>query len=130
MAQSDKIADLLTRLRNAASARHRFVDIHLSKMKKSIVAVLQQKGFIEQFLINEKTGKMRIFLKYTDGREPVLSMLKRMSSPGLRRYVGSQKIPRVRGGLGMAIVSTPKGVMDGDSAREQNLGGELICLVG
>jgi small subunit ribosomal protein S8 len=99
-------------------------------MRKSVVDVLQKKGFIEQSLINDKTGKMRIFLKYTDGREPVLSTLKRMSSPGLRRYVGSQKIPRIRNGLGMAILSTPRGVMDGDSAREQNLGGELICIVG
>jgi small subunit ribosomal protein S8 len=130
MAQSDTIADLLTRLRNASSARHRYVDVQVSKMRKSIVDVLQKKGFIEQSLINDKTGKMRIFLKYTDGREPVLSTLKRMSSPGLRRYVGSQKIPRIRNGLGMAILSTPRGVMDGDSAREQNLGGELICIVG
>ncbi|MBS3904759.1 MAG: 30S ribosomal protein S8 [Simkania sp.] len=129
MSMHDPIADLLTRIRNAREARHRFVDFHVSKIKVNIIRILQEQGFIDNFLVNEEDGKGRIFLKYAQGREPVIQGLKRVSSPGLRRYVNSHKIPRVLGGMGIAIVSTSKGVMDGESARKQKLGGELLCLV-
>lgn len=129
MAQSDTIADLLTRLRNAVQARQRFVDMRTSKMKLNIMKVLEKQGFIEHILVNEEKGKMRIFLKYAHGRDPVLQGLKRISSPGLRRYVPSRSIPRIRSGLGTTILSTPMGVIDGETARKQNVGGELLCCV-
>lgn len=129
MAQSDTIADLLTRLRNAVQARQRFVDMRTSKMKLSIMKVLEKQGFIEHILVNEEKAKMRVFLKYAHGREPVLQGLKRISSPGLRRYVSSRSIPRIRSGLGTTILSTPAGVIDGETARKQNVGGELLCCV-
>ncbi|MEN9344317.1 MAG: ribosomal protein [Chlamydiota bacterium] len=125
----DPIADLLTRIRNAKQARQRFVDFRPSKLKVEIVKVLQSQGFVEKVLIDEKQGKARLFLKYAEGREPVIKGLTRMSSPGLRRYVGYRKIPRVYGGMGIAILSTPGGVVDGETARQQKLGGELLCLV-
>lgn len=125
----DPIADLLTRIRNAKQARQRFVDFRPSKLKVEIVKVLQTQGFVEKVLIDEKQGKARLFLKYAEGREPVIKGLTRMSSPGLRRYVGYRKIPRVYGGMGIAILSTPGGVVDGETARQQKLGGELLCLV-
>jgi len=129
MAQSDTIADLLTRLRNAVQARQKYVDMYASKMKFNILKVLEKQGFIEHVLVNEEKGKMRIFLKYTKGREPVLQGVKRISSPGLRRYVPSRSIPRIRGGMGTTILSTPMGIVDGETARKQNVGGELLCCV-
>jgi small subunit ribosomal protein S8 len=129
MSLSDPIADLLTRIRNAICARNRFVDFPFSKEKLSIVKILQEQGFVENLLVDEKTGKARVFLKYSQGRSPVIQGLKRMSSPGLRRYVGYQKIPRIYGGLGIAILSTSKGIMDGQKARELKVGGELLCLI-
>jgi len=129
MAQSDTIADLLTRLRNAVQARQRFVDMRTSKMKLSIMKVLEKQGFVEHILVNEEKQRMRIFLKYAHGRDPVLQGLKRISSPGLRRYVPSRSIPRIRSGMGMTILSTPMGVIDGETARRQNVGGELLCCV-
>ena len=129
MAQSDTIADLLTRLRNAVHARQRYVDMRTSKIKLNIMKVLEKQGFIEHILVNEEKGKMRIFLKYVQGREPVLQGLKRISSPGLRRYIPSRSIPRIRGGMGTTILSTPMGIIDGETARKQNVGGELLCYV-
>lgn len=129
MSQSDTIADLLTRLRNAVQARQRYVDMRTSKMKLNIMKVLEKQGFIEHILVNEEKGKMRIFLKYAQGREPVLQGLKRISSPGLRRYIPSRSIPRIRGGMGTSILSTPMGIIDGETARKQNVGGELLCYV-
>lgn len=129
MAQSDTISDLLTRLRNAVQARQRYVDMHTSKIKLNIMKVLEKQGFIEHVLVNEEKGKMRIFLKYAQGREPVLQGLKRISSPGLRRYIPSRSIPRIRGGMGTTILSTPIGIVDGETARKQNVGGELLCYV-
>lgn len=129
MSLSDPIADLLTRIRNAKAARNRFVDFPFSKEKIGIVNVMQQQGFLDNFLIDEKSGKARAFLKYGRGREPVIQGLKRMSSPGLRRYVGYQNIPRIYGGMGVAILSTPKGIIDGQKARELKVGGELLCLI-
>jgi small subunit ribosomal protein S8 len=129
MSMNDPIADLLTRIRNAAMARNRFVDLPHSRQKVSIIKVLQEQGFIDNFLVDEKGGRVRIFLKYTYGREPVIQGLKRVSTPGLRRYVGYKDIPRIFGDLGVAILSTPSGILDGKKARQQKVGGELLCLV-
>jgi small subunit ribosomal protein S8 len=126
---NDPIADLLTRIRNAKQARHRFVDFRPSKIKMEIVRVLHEQGFVDKFLVNEEKGQARLFLKYAGGREPVLKGLNRISSPSLRRYVGYRQIPKIYGGMGIAILSTPDGIVDGETARQKKLGGELLCLV-
>lgn len=127
MAMNDPIADLLTRLRNASKAQHRFVDIPHSRTKMSIVKVLQEQGFVDNFLVDEQGKKVRIFLKYSDRREPVLQGLRRISSPSHRRYVRYSEIPKIQGGMGITILSTPKGIVDGDKAREMKVGGEMLC---
>lgn len=129
MSLHDPIADLLTRIRNARQARHRFVDFRPSKIKMEIVRVLHEQGFVDKFLVNEEKGQARLFLRYAEGREPVLRGLNRVSSPSLRRYVGYREIPRIFGGMGVAILSTPGGILDGETARKQKVGGELLCLV-
>lgn len=129
MSLSDPIADLLTRVRNAARAEHRYVDVRATKLLINLVKVMHKMGFIENFLINEEQRKMRIFLKYSEGRTPLITELKRISKPSLRRYIGYRQIPRIDGGMGLVLVSTSKGVMDGESAREQRLGGELLCYI-
>jgi small subunit ribosomal protein S8 len=126
---NDPIADLLTRIRNAKQARHRFVDFRPSKIKMEIVKVLHEQGFVDKYLVNEEKGQARLFLKYAEGREPVIKGLNRISSPSLRRYVGYRQIPRIFGGMGVAILSTPGGIIDGETARKNKLGGELLCLV-
>jgi len=126
---NDPIADLLTRIRNAKDAEHRFVDIGISKVKIKIVEILKEQGFIENFLLNKEKKKMRIFLKYSKERKSVIQGLKRISSPGLRRYVASREIPRVFNGMGISILSTSKGIIDGKAAKDQNIGGELLCHV-
>lgn len=125
----DPIADLLTRIRNAKMARHRFVDFRPSKIKIEIVKILHEQGFVDKFMVNEEKGQARVFLKYAGGREPVITGLKRMSSPSLRRYLGYREIPKIYGGMGIAILSTPGGIVDGETARKKKLGGELLCLV-
>jgi small subunit ribosomal protein S8 len=125
----DPIADLLTRIRNARLAKHRYVDFRLSAMKLIIVKVLLEQGFVDNYLVNDEKGEGRVFLRYTNGRDPVIQGLKRVSSPGLRRYVTYREIPKVLGGMGAAILSTPKGVLDGETARKMKVGGELLCLV-
>lgn len=127
---SDPIADLLTRIRNASAARHRYVEVPHSKHKEEVVKILKKKGFVAHYLVKEenKKGQIRIFLKYSKEREPVLQGLSRQSKPSLRRYVSWQNIPRPLRGLGMAIVSTSRGLMDGESAREARIGGELLAL--
>ena len=129
MSLSDPIADLLTRIRNAAQAKHRYVDVNLSKMKRSIVEVMKKAGFVENFLVNEEQGKMRIFLRYNKERQSVIHELKRESKPGVRRYVGYQEIPNIKLGLGLSIVSTPNGVISGKEAKQAKVGGELICTI-
>jgi len=129
MAFNDPIAEFLTRLRNAQKAEHKFVDMSLSKMRKSLVEILLKQGFIEHFLIDESKKRMRIFLKYTQGRKPVMQGLKRVSSPGLRKYVGCKKIPKILGGIGIAILSTSLGLLDDRTAREQKVGGEILCYI-
>jgi small subunit ribosomal protein S8 len=128
---SDPIADLLTRIRNALGAQHRYVDVDWSRLKENIVSLLKEQGFIAHFLVrkDDKKGTMRIFLKYTDDRQSLIQGLRRVSSPGLRRYVGWREIPRVLGGMGIAIVSTSKGILADSKAREEKVGGELLCLV-
>jgi small subunit ribosomal protein S8 len=131
MAFSDPIADFLTRIRNATSARHRFVDIRWSKLKQNVAEILKNQGFIENYLVkqdNKNRGTIRVFLKY-EGREPVLKGLTRMSKPGLRHYIRHQDIPMFYGGLGVSILSTSQGVMSGYDAHKKGIGGELLCLV-
>ena len=125
----DPVADLLTRIRNAKDAHHRFVDFSPSKTKMEIVRILQEQGFIDKCLHDEKQNRARVFLKYAEGRDSVIKGLKRVSSPSLRKYIGYKKIPRIYGGMGIAIMSTPSGVLDGETARKMRVGGELLCLV-
>ena len=129
MAFNDPIAELLTKIRNAKDAQHRHVDISFSKNKVKILDILKSHGFIENFLVNEQLRKMRVFLRYTKDRQPVVRGLKRVSTSGLRRYTGYQAIPKVFNGVGIAILSTPQGILDGETARNLKVGGELICTV-
>jgi len=129
MSLSDPIADLLTRIRNGARAKHRYIDVRLTKVKTNIVKVFQQAGFVDNFLLDEEKKRMRIFLKYAEGREALVEQLVRISSPSLRRYVGYKEIPRIDGGMGLVVLSTPKGILDGKTARALKVGGELLCFV-
>ncbi len=130
MAITDTVADLLTRIRNAKDAKHKYVDVRFSKLNQSIIDVLKEKGYVNQFLINEKKHQIRVFLKYLkNSRNSIIHGLKRVSKPGLRKYVGHQDIPKVFSGLGIAVLSTPSGVLEGEKAREMKVGGELLCLV-
>jgi len=127
---SDPIADLLTRIRNASAAKHLYLDVRHSMMLEAIVSILRDNGFVAHFLVKEENKRktMRIFLKYTANREAVIHGLKRVSKPSLRKYISCQQIPTVLGGMGISVISTSKGVVDGKTAREQNMGGELLCL--
>ncbi|MCH8993580.1 MAG: 30S ribosomal protein S8 [Chloroflexi bacterium] len=131
MTMTDPIADMLTRIRNAVTVRHDHVTIPASKMKAAIANVLKDEGFIRDFETFEEGPQrfLRVHLSYTDKREPILSGLKRVSRPGLRVYVQKREIPRVYNGLGIAILSTPKGVMAGQQAWRQRTGGELLCYI-
>ena len=131
MSMTDPIADMLTRIRNACQSKHRRVDMPVSRMKTEIARILQENNFIDSFAtIETDNGRklLRVRLKYASG-EPVIRELKRMSSPGLRHYVGVEGIPRVRNGLGVAILSTSKGLMSDRQARKSRTGGELLALV-
>lgn len=129
MSHHDPIADMLTRLRNAITARSRYVDMALSRPKHDILKVLEQHGFIEHILVDDEHKKMRVFLKYAGGRAPLLQGLKRISKPSLRKYINKDEIPTISGGLGVAVVSTSQGVVDGETARQKGIGGELLCYV-
>ena len=122
---------MLTRIRNAAMAKHDFTLVPASRMKLSIARILKEEAFIRDYevLRSKPHRAIKIYLKYDDKNQPVISGLERVSKPGLRVYVGKKEIPRVYGGLGIAIVSTPKGVMTGWQAWRQGLGGELLCYV-
>ena len=128
---TDPIADMLTRIRNANSARHDTVDVPASNMKKSIAQILLDEGYIKSFqLIDDGTqGVIRIALKYNAGKEKVLTGLRRVSKPGLRVYAGADELPRVLRGLGIAIISTSKGVMTDKKAREAHVGGEVLAFI-
>ena len=128
---TDPIADMLTRIRNANSAKHDTVDIPASNMKKAIAQILLEEGYIKNFqLIDDGTqGIIRITMKYGEGKKNIISGLRRVSKPGLRVYAGAEELPRVLHGLGIAIVSTSKGVMTDKKAREANVGGEVLAFV-
>jgi len=130
MNMTDPIADMLTRIRNAATARHTRVLVPASKMKLSLARVLKEEGYIKdiEILKDNPQGTLRLTLRYMD-KKPVLTQLKRVSKPGLRVYTKKADIPRVRGGLGIAVLSTPRGLMTGSSAYKQGLGGEVICYI-
>lgn len=127
---TDSISDMLTRIRNATRVTLPTVEVPHSKLKESIANILKTEGYVAETGIDGKGVKKTIKLKLKyEGKRSVIEGLKRMSKPGLRQYVGSTEIPRVRGGLGIAIVSTSEGLMTGSQARKKNLGGELICYV-
>ena len=128
---TDPIADMLTRIRNAGSARHETVDIPNSKMKKAIAEILLEVGYIKSFqLIDDGTqGIIRVTLKYLPGKEKAIQGLRRVSKPGLRVYAGADELPQVLRGLGIAIISTSKGIMTDKKARAQHVGGEVLAFV-
>jgi len=126
---TDPISDMLTRIRNANRALLPWVEVPHSRIKESIADILKREGYITDFAVEGKLPKkIKMKLKY-QGKKSIIEGLQRVSSPGLRRYVGSTDIPRVRGGLGVAVLSTSEGLMTGVQARKKNLGGELICFV-
>jgi small subunit ribosomal protein S8 len=126
---TDPISDMLTRIRNANQALLPWVEVPHSKIKESIAGILKREGYITDFAVEGKLPKkIKVKLKY-QGKKSIIEGLQRVSTPGLRRYVGSTDIPRVRGGLGVAVLSTSEGLMTGVQARKKNLGGELICFV-
>ena len=126
---TDPISDMLTRIRNANRALLPVVEVPHSQVKESIAHILKREGYITDFGVEGKLPKtMKLKLKY-QGKKSVIEGLRRVSTPGLRRYVGATDIPRVRGGLGVSVVSTSEGVMTGNQARKKNIGGELICYI-
>jgi len=131
MNMTDPIADFLTRVRNALRAHHKIVEAPASKLKIQIAQILRDEGYISGYRVLEDGARRRLELrlKYGPGNEPVISNIQRVSRPGCRVYVGSRAVPQVLGGLGVNILSTPKGVMTGRSARRQRVGGEILCQV-
>jgi small subunit ribosomal protein S8 len=131
MSLTDPVADFLARVRNAIQAHHSKVDVPASKLKLELARILKEEGFIANFKPMEEEGHrfVRVFLKYSNNNEPVITDLTRISRPGCRVYVGRYEIPRVLGGLGINILTTPKGVMTGREARRQGVGGEVLCEV-
>jgi small subunit ribosomal protein S8 len=131
MVMTDPIADMLTRIRNANSVFHDKVEIPASKIKKSVVQILKDEGFIRDYdtIADGKQGMLRVSLKYGPNREKVITGIKRISKPGLRVYAKKEQLPRVLGGLGIAIISTSKGIMSDKAARKEGLGGEVIAYV-
>ena len=131
MNMTDPVADMIARIRNGVRAKLPKVDVPSSKLKMEIARILKDEGYIANFKLTEdaKQGVLRVFLKYGPGMERVITDVQRVSKPGLRVYVQKREIPRVYGGLGIAILSTPQGVMTDNSAREKNVGGEVLCQV-
>lgn len=128
---TDTIADLLTRIRNASSAKHDTVEIPASNMKKAICQILEDEGYIKSYSVAEdgKQGMIKVILKYGEGKRPVIMGLKRVSKPGLRIYSNAEELPKVMKGLGVAIISTSKGVMTDRQARKENVGGEVLAFI-
>jgi small subunit ribosomal protein S8 len=129
---TDPIADMLTRIRNASRAKHPRVDLPSSKLKVEIARILKDEGYLASYKVVDDTKvkkTLRVYLRYTSDRRSVISNLKRVSRPGCRRYVGKTEIRPVVGGMGISIVSTPRGLMTGQSARKEGVGGELLCEV-
>ena len=131
MNMTDPIADMLTRLRNARQARHPKVDVPASKLKAEIARILKEEGYIANFKVADEEGHktIKIYLKYSADNEPVISRIARVSRPGRRVYVGQRGIPRVLGGMGINILTTPRGVMTGRSAHREHVGGEILCEI-
>jgi len=131
MGMTDPVADMLTRIRNGSKAGKKWVDIPASKIKKELAKILAEEHFIEKFhaVDDKKQGELRVFLKYDSEEKPLIKGIKRISKPGLRKYVSSDKLPRVLNGLGIAVVSTSSGVMTDRDARKKGVGGEIICYV-
>jgi small subunit ribosomal protein S8 len=132
MSMTDPVADMLTRIRNACGSKHRRVDVPASKLKIEIARILKENSYIQDYrLVETEDGRplLRLILKYAQGGHPVIRELKKVSTPGLRKYVGVGEIPRVRNGLGMAILSTSRGLMSDREARQSRTGGELLALV-
>ena len=131
MQMSDVIADMLTRIRNANDAKHQTVDIPASNMKKAIAQILVEEGYVKSYqtIEDDKQGTIRVTLKYLPGKQKVIRGIRRVSKPGLRIYAGCEDMPSVMNGLGLAIVSTSKGIMTGKKAREMNVGGEVLAFV-
>ena len=131
MSMTDPIADLLTRIRNACHARHKSVDVPASRLKREIARVLAEERFIDNFAYYEdgKQGQLRLYLRYDGETRSLIRGLRRLSTPGLRRYSSKSDLPRVRRGLGIAIVSTSRGVMTDRDARKMGVGGEVLCSV-
>ncbi len=130
-ASTDPIAEMLTRIRNGLHARHQRADMPASKLKVEIARILKEEGYISNYKVADEGKKriLKVFLRYDDDGESVISNIERVSKPGRRVYVGSAEIPKVLGGLGINILTTPKGVMTGKTARKSKLGGELLCSV-
>ncbi|MBV9265408.1 MAG: 30S ribosomal protein S8 [Acidobacteriaceae bacterium] len=128
---ADPIADMLTRVRNALIARHAKVDVPASRLKNEIARILKDEGYILNYKLTDEGAKkyIRLYLKYTPANLPVISRIERVSKPGCRVYVGSKEIPRILGGLGVNILTTPKGVMTGNTARKEGVGGEVLCQI-
>lgn len=131
MSLTDPVSDFLTRVRNGIRARHQKVDVPASKLKLEIARILKEEGYISNFKATEENGKkvLRIYLKYGPNSEAAISKLERVSKPGCRVYVGRAEIPRVLGGMGINILTTPRGVMTGRDARKAGVGGEVLCEV-
>ncbi len=131
MVLTDPIADMLTRIRNANMAEKKVVQMPHSKMKSEIARLLKSEGFIKDYTMENEDGKsvLKVFLKYTVEREPIIQGLRRISKPSCRKYVASTEVPRVLGGIGVALLSTSAGIMTDNEARKQNVGGEVLCYI-
>jgi len=128
---TDPIADMLTRIRNGVQARHEYALIPASQLKLAIARILKEEGYVRDFEVSRdgQRRSLRVWLRYTDQKQPVLTGLKRVSKPGQRVYAKSTELPRVLGGLGVAVVSTPQGVMTAREAKKRHIGGEVLCYV-
>lgn len=131
MSLTDPVSDFLTRVRNALAVKHQKVDVPASKLKVEIARILKEEGYISNYKLTEEEGHkvLRLYLKYNTNNEAAISSLQRVSRPGCRVYVGRTEIPRVMGGLGVNILTTPKGVMTGRQARKEGVGGEVLCEI-
>jgi len=131
MSLTDPVADFLTRIRNGIRARQQKVDVPASKLKLELARILKEEGFISNFKATEEEGRkvLRVYMKYGNNNEAAISRLQRVSSPGCRVYVGHDEIPRVLGGMGINILTTPRGVMNGRDARKNGVGGEILCEI-
>ncbi len=131
MSMTDPIADYLTRIRNAQQAEHKYVDIPASNMKRKMSRLLLEQGFIKKYIVIEdgKQGLVRIWLKYDKDNNPAISKIIRVSTPGRRKYVDVDNLPRVMNNIGIAIMTTPRGVITANEAKRQNVGGEVLCYV-